>query len=83
MRDVTVIKDCSVMIKPTFSGVRVGLRIESGKVGGRTCQLELIGGSRQTFLEGDMASPWGGGGNVGHPGRKIVLRQGTATHTLF
>ena len=41
MRDVSEIKDCSGMIKHTFGGGKVGLRIESGKVGGRTCQLEL------------------------------------------
>ena len=61
MRDVIVIKDCSVMIKPTFSGVRVGLKIESGKVGGRTCQLELIGGLKTNIFGGIYGQPmrWG------------------------
>ena len=61
MRDVTVIKDCAVTIKPTFGGVRVGLRIESGKVGGRTCQLELIGEFKTNIFGGRYGQPmrWG------------------------
>ena len=56
-----MIKDCSVMIKPTFGGGRVGLRIESKKVGGRTCQLELIGGFKTNIFGGRYGQPmrWG------------------------
>ena len=57
MRDVSVIKDCSGMIKHTFGGGRVGLGIESRKVGGRTCQLELSGEFETYIFGGRYGQP--------------------------